>query len=416
MYGLTLITILVIMGGAIAYIGDKLGTKIGKKKLTIFGLRPKHTSILVTIITGFLIAASTLGVMTLASKDVRTALFGMEALKEELSSLTQEVFQRTNELTVSRAALDAKNKEYTALSQKVQETAGKLAGISEELRQVTAERDRVSLALASVQKDYTAARADLKKSQADIAALQKTKNQLDERVAGLNEAKNGLEKDVQRLTELTNNLKKGIQTVRGGSIIFRAGEALSANAVKGGRTKAETEQAITAVIIKTNHAVLERMGIEDPKTEALWIAQADFDEVVKLLENNPQDFVIRIVAAGNTVYGEPVMGQIELFPNHLIYPQGKTIYSETLNASTDVRQAEEAVLNFLQKVNAQAVRQGVLPDPIQGTVGVIRGSQLFDTVNQVKQFRGNVEIAAVTAGDIYTLGPLRITIQVKSAQ
>jgi len=56
-YGIVLIAVLAIMGGAIAYIGDKLGTRVGKRKLSIFGLRPKHTSIIVTIITGILIAS-----------------------------------------------------------------------------------------------------------------------------------------------------------------------------------------------------------------------------------------------------------------------------------------------------------------------------------------------------------------------
>ena len=63
MFGLTLILVLAIMGGAIAFIGDKLGSKIGKKRLSIFGLRPYHTSVLMTVITGILIAAVTLGVL-----------------------------------------------------------------------------------------------------------------------------------------------------------------------------------------------------------------------------------------------------------------------------------------------------------------------------------------------------------------
>ena len=50
--GLNIILIIAIMGGAIAFIGDKLGTKIGKRRMSIFGLRPKHTSIIMTIVTG----------------------------------------------------------------------------------------------------------------------------------------------------------------------------------------------------------------------------------------------------------------------------------------------------------------------------------------------------------------------------
>ncbi len=39
MFGLRLILILAVVGGLIAFIGDKLGSKIGKKKLSVFGLR-----------------------------------------------------------------------------------------------------------------------------------------------------------------------------------------------------------------------------------------------------------------------------------------------------------------------------------------------------------------------------------------
>ena len=52
MYGITLILVLAVVGGVIAFIGDRLGTRIGKKKLSIFGLRPRHTAVIVTILRG----------------------------------------------------------------------------------------------------------------------------------------------------------------------------------------------------------------------------------------------------------------------------------------------------------------------------------------------------------------------------
>ena len=73
MYGIVLIAVLVATGGIIAFIGDRLGTKIGKKRLSLFGLRPRYTSTIVTIFTGFLITATTLGIMSVISRDVRCA-------------------------------------------------------------------------------------------------------------------------------------------------------------------------------------------------------------------------------------------------------------------------------------------------------------------------------------------------------
>ena len=80
-YGWIMLFVLAIMGGIIAYLGDKIGSRVGKRKIKLFGLRPKYTSILVTILTGISIAAVTLGVMSILSENVRIALFGMQQLR-----------------------------------------------------------------------------------------------------------------------------------------------------------------------------------------------------------------------------------------------------------------------------------------------------------------------------------------------
>ena len=66
--GVKILIIIALMGGLIAYMGDKLGTKVGKRRMSLFGLRPKHTSIIVTIVTGLLVAAATVGVLSLHLK------------------------------------------------------------------------------------------------------------------------------------------------------------------------------------------------------------------------------------------------------------------------------------------------------------------------------------------------------------
>ncbi|MBQ3863235.1 MAG: DUF3084 domain-containing protein, partial [Schwartzia sp.] len=106
MYGVVLIVVLVITGGVIAFIGDRVGTKVGKKKLSLFGLRPRHTSVIVTIITGICITTMTFGVMAAVSKDVRTALFGMEKLNRAM----QETQERLNTAGVKLSAAEEQQK------------------------------------------------------------------------------------------------------------------------------------------------------------------------------------------------------------------------------------------------------------------------------------------------------------------
>lgn len=416
MFGLTLIAVLVIMGGLIAYIGDKLGSKVGKRKLTIFGLRPKHTSILVTIVTGIIIAASTLGVLSVSSRDVRTALFGMEALKTQLVGLSQEVTAKSSELDASRAALETKTKEYSALTLKIAETTTKLGQVTSELAAVAGERDRTAAALETVQRDYVAAKGDLDKAAHEITALQATKQELDTKVASLNEARDQLQKDVDRLNELTVNLSKGMQNVREGVVIYRAGEVVSTSVMKGGQPQAETEQVLTSIIGRSNQVILDKLGVTDRNLDVLWIAKADFDQAVALVGGTPENVIVRVMAMSNTVYGEPVIGRLALYPNRLIYSAGDAVHHGVFDAGANSKQAEEVVLYFLHQVNAQAIATGVLPDPLQGTVGVISGAQVFETVSKVKHYGGKVELTAVAKNDIYTAGPLHIDIQVRSAQ
>lgn len=420
MDGLALLAILAIMGGAIAYIGDKLGTKVGKKKLSIFGLRPKHTSIIVTIVTGILISATTLGIMTAVSWDVRTALFGMEELKAELLSLNNEVKSKTTELESSRAALETKNAEYAAISAKIKETSERLARSVAELNEVVAERDRTVAALSELQLNYSQAQQDLAKYQADIRTLQKTKAELDKRITGLNSqiselttAKATLQSDVDRLNELTANLKKGLQIVKEGTVILRTGEVLSTSVVHGGRSNVDTTKELSQVIYNTNQSILDKLQVTDKKLEILWIAQSEFDQAVNLISGTNQEVIVRISTVGNTVYGEPVIGRIELFPNYPVYNKGDVIYSETFTLPRDGSDAEPTVIGFLQKVNTAAVSHGILPDPIQGTVGSMSMAQLSDTINKVRRQSGKVELIAVANDDTFTSGPLKIEIRIK---
>lgn len=415
MFGIALIAILAITGGIIAYIGDKLGTKVGKKKLTIFGLRPKHTSIVVTIITGILITVSTIGILTLVSRDVRTALFGMQALKTELTTLSREVAEKNIELDTSRSALDEKTVEYAALNNKVKDTTEKLAAIASELVDVMDQRDRTTRQLAQTQADYAVARGDLSTAQQAINTLQNTKAELDLRVTTLTDAKTTLQTDIDHLNDLTTKLKKGIQVVREGSIIYRAGEILTTAILPGGGNPDDTGKALAEVVYRANQNIIDKLGIEDKKLEVLWIGQSDFDKGVAEVIAGRQDVVVRISAASNTVYGEPVLGNMRIFPNTHIYRQGQTIHLAIVDMVPNASQAEQTVMNFLQQVNDAAVKEGVLPDPLQGTVGSISGTEFYEAVNVAKRLNGKVTLVATAKQDVYAAGPLRIEIHIQGS-
>ncbi len=88
--------ILGILGGAIAYLGNQLGRYIGRKKLSIFRLRPRHTSILITTLTGVFIATGTLLFAYLSSGEVRILFSGLQKFQDEVISKTIEKIEQAD--------------------------------------------------------------------------------------------------------------------------------------------------------------------------------------------------------------------------------------------------------------------------------------------------------------------------------
>lgn len=90
---------MILASGLIAYAGDYVGRKAGKKKLSLFGLRPKYTSRIISILTGILIMIFSLVVLSVISENVRVALFGMEKLKKQIYSLENSIKSKEKEYT-----------------------------------------------------------------------------------------------------------------------------------------------------------------------------------------------------------------------------------------------------------------------------------------------------------------------------
>lgn len=350
MFGLALIFILVLMGGVIAFFGDRIGTRVGKRRLTLWGLRPRYTSILVTIVTGILIAGSTLGVLTIISYDVRTALFGMDALKKQTQELDQDVRQKTRELEKAQNELGLKNKEYA-------ETNKKISGISAQLLQ-----------------------------------LQKEKLSLDSRVAALNKEatvlhleKENLQNDINRLNEITASLRKGIEVIREGTVVVRAGEVVFSGVIRGGQAQQDIQKQVGAFFVSANQHLLERFGVKDKTLSALFIPQSHVDELIAFLVSKPESVGLRLRSVGNVIEGEPVIGQVEVFPNRQIYSKGSLVFVDVVSYSGNPQEAEQLLTIFLKRVNQAATEQGILKDPLQGTVGTLPVEKYIEAVNQVRR-------------------------------
>ncbi len=91
MTGWLLILSLLILGGILSTLGDRLGTRVGKARLSIFKLRPKSTAVLITVFTGSIISAISFTIMVAFNSQLRVGLF-------ELEDIQAKITERENEL------------------------------------------------------------------------------------------------------------------------------------------------------------------------------------------------------------------------------------------------------------------------------------------------------------------------------
>lgn len=389
--GIAMFLILIIMGGLIAFLGDRIGSKVGKKRMTLFGLRPKYTSIIVTIISGVLISFTTIAVLAVVNENVRVALFGLSKLQNEMSDLNQEIKVKNQELEKGKRQLEARNKEYEEVTQKSEET-------SKQLDRVESQRMYMESELASVQQAYDEAQAGVEQSAEEIKKLEQTRNDLAGNIHVLNEEK--------------QQLIKNIYALREGQVILQAGQVLTSATVDEKMSHDQAVQVLNNVLSDINNSLKAQMNITDPSVDIIRMSQTDFDDAVEQVTNAKNKKLVRIVAAQNLILGERLVVDFDIHDNLLIFNKGQVLYKGNLDNYQSIKNYELQVLRFLQDLNHFAQSKGVLPDPITGKVGALDGQELMEVIQKVKEYNGQCDLVVTASRDIYTRGPLLIDVKV----
>lgn len=395
-----LIVVLVLTGGVIAFIGDRLGSKVGKKKLSLFGLRPRHTSILVTIITGILITTVTFGILAIASKDVRTALFGMNKLKAELNEKQSMLEEASGALVNVKNDLNTTKEEYAKSKRDLEETQEDL-----EIAQQAAELLR---------QEQVALQNRNQELWSDNQTLIEHNQSLAENNQFLLANNESLKADNLDLEKTNNDLQEGIENIRERPIIYRVGELLASGVIKKTDDPVKIQNDLNQIIALANSKIIDRLGTEGSK-DGVWIYPIEYQKAMDRLKQAKGDTVIRLIVAANLVKGDPVLTELEMHPNRVVYQENEFVYQKIYNVPIDGSNSEMLISDFLRNVNMTAINNGILPNPLTGTVGVINGNQIYAIEKALAENRGkDVLISAFAAADTEVLGPLRLHIYLKN--
>lgn len=381
MVGIRLMVIMAIVGGLIAYIADKMGSKIGKKKMTVFGLRPKYTSILLTVISGMLISVLSIVTVSVSSESARTALFGMEKIQKELKSLNVE----------KERAAEALNE----ANGKVQKQNEKIAALDKEIKNSSDAKLKVEAELAGMNEKYNQAQSEVK---------------------NLSEARIKLTNEITELEQTTESLRQGIINMREGQLYYRAGEVVYAAILRGAMNSEQNKDQIGWLLNNANQAALQRLGDQRPEkpVQVIWISQDLLNDALNVLNNNKGDYLCRVRTIANIMVGELVVCELEMLQNRLVYADGTEVFSKTYNIPNDKLNPDIVIMDFLTSVNHTAVKAGVLPDPVTGKVGNLDAELMVLAANQIKNSGGKFTLTAYTRGAVTIAGPVRIGLRVKN--
>ncbi len=381
MSGWLLILALLVLGGVLSTLGDRLGSKVGKARLSLLGLRPRRTAVLITVLTGSLISAISLGLMLLVSERLRVGLFELDQLEARLRSDRAALAAGKAELARAEASRRQVQLRFQDAQQRAATLRRELEPLQRQRAQLEVERDRLSQEVRS--RD-----GEIRRTEAELAQVRARIN------AG-----------AQELKELEANLI----ALRRGDVVITSGQPLASAKVTLQRPQ-QAKEVIDALLQQANLNAYRRVLPGQPADrQILLVPKEDINKLTSLLAR-PGSWVVSILSAANVLRGErQVLAFPDLRPNRQVVRAGDVLASTTIEA--DLRNPEQLGrrLNLLlAAAYARAQRQGSVVDGLQVDPNNVR--ELTEVLAQ----RPSDEIAqleAVARRDADTPDPIGVELR-----
>jgi uncharacterized protein (DUF3084 family) len=365
--------LLLVLSGAVAYIGDLLGRRFGKKKVSLFGLRPKYTSIIITIVSGVMITAITLGAMLLASQYVRTALFGLEQLRSERAQAQTELAEIRGKMKQvlernrrSKADLDALQKKFDTEQAALGDLRAQLAQDSAHLDELSREIDSRNKELESARQSLQKVEGTLAQADKDVARLTAERARLEQERAGLMSRKETLEREIAAMAMQLSEAQKDILH---GEILFYKHQSLARYFVSAHIDRADLESNLNDSISVLEESAAQSGAVVGP--DAKMFRELQIGKVWDAVLGSEEDLVIEARSATNVIKGESFYIELTPHQNRVLFSQGEAVSGGIVPAGTSEEQVREILSGVLSGVMEEARRRGILLDPKTGMVGTM---------------------------------------------
>ncbi len=402
MYGFIIIVSMVTFGGLIALLGDRVGMKVGKRRLSLFGLRPKYTSMIITVCTGFFIAGLTLLILTVLSEYARTAIFRLQSIEHELKTTTSKVGQLTVEIR-------NKEKEYNQLHRNLLFAVSQQLKVEKQLQETRSQYTKVSSNLASTQENLNLARDRL-------ANLTDINDDLKNQITNLTLQETRLSQQIQNLEGWLQSLQDRNKNIVDKPMIFYVGEIVDAKIVDPGVPSNQIFSTLVEPFLKRINEIALKRGAKIPgKSDyAVRVAPQKVAQVCTELGQIKDKAVLRVVVDKNSVAGEPLTVSLECYPNQMIYRTGQVITSLVVENTASETELRDRLLSMLIIANNKAIDNGIITEG-QNLRDIISMSEIARTISLIREKKpGQYEVCLVATNDTYRVDDFKVKFIVKS--
>lgn len=419
-YGVLLIIALVTVSGVIAYVGDIVGRRMGRKRLSLFGLRPRYTAIIISVVAGMLITIFTLGVAMAVSENVKDGFLRVvemrrerEAMLQRLADLDGELKEREQELKRGREAAAAQSEALSA----------------------------VEVELGEAQTDLQQEKGKLARASAEVKNREAVVERQTRRLTSLAREHDKLLREIDTLEAWKAWLTRGVVFQRGRPILFGAGQPLGVEVIDGRASVAAIRRDLYAFVARLDkvvraagafplagddRAAVLGKPVADPKGENLAWASPEqvLNAVADGIHESAGDVIVRAFSVMNTHEGEPVPIDFELFHNDLVFRQGEVLTQTVVDGRLSPPALMEALVSLLRdEAGAKARAANIMPRQESGgskvfgaprePVGEMSFEDLFRAIEQLQKINGPARVTAVAAADTWTIGPLTVDLLVE---
>ncbi|NDF62469.1 MAG: DUF3084 domain-containing protein [Synechococcaceae bacterium WBB_3_034] len=336
MSGWLLILALLLLGGVLSTLGDRLGSKVGKARLSLMGMRPRRTAVLITVLTGSLISGISLGLMLLVSDRLRTGLFELDQIERRLRD-SREALSRSQALlqssrTAVRTAEQGRQQARTQLTRvegQARRLRGELAPLMQQRQLLEQERDRLN-------RDINAKDTDIRRNREELARL-------NSRIAAGS-------KELQ-------TLETNLIALRRGDVVITAGQPLEIAKVR--IDNGDQAQAVIEALLRQANSNVYQLVLpgQAPNRQILLVPKSDINRLEQVLRRRGE-WVVSVISVANVLKGErQVVAFPDVRPNKRVVKAGEVLASSALEADETSAEQVRSRLNLLLAAAFNKVKQ-----------------------------------------------------------